>query len=142
MGITLLPASNLIFLIGAISGERFLYLPAAGFAVALAALAYRWERPKVTPIVLSALVALYAGRAMARNLDWDNEITLATADLKVAPNSFRLHEMLARALFLEDRRHNLDRAIAESEKAWNILRDLPPERVSLRPPPTWACTTP
>jgi tetratricopeptide (TPR) repeat protein len=134
VGITLLPVSNLIFLIGAISGERFLYLPAAGFAVALAALAYGWERPKVTPIVLSALVALYAGRAMARNLDWDNEIALATADLKVAPNSFRLHEMLARALFLEDRQHNLDRAIAESEKAWNVLRDLPPERVFFETP--------
>jgi tetratricopeptide (TPR) repeat protein len=129
VGITLLPVSNLIFLIGAISGERFLYLPAAGFAVALAALAYRLQSPKVTHSVLVAVVALYAGRAIARNLDWDNEIALATADLKVAPNSFRLHEVLARALFQVDRRRNLDRAIAEAEKAWNILHDLPPERI-------------
>ncbi|MGA3095194.1 MAG: hypothetical protein ABSF25_01970 [Bryobacteraceae bacterium] len=134
VGITMLPVSNLIFLIGAISGERFLYLPAAGFAVALAALAYRLNWPKLTPIALSVVVALYAGRAMARNLDWDNEIALATADLKVAPHSFRLHEMLARALFLDDRRRNLDRAIAESEKAWTILRDLPPERIFFETP--------
>jgi hypothetical protein len=100
VGITLLPVSNLILLIGAISGERFLYLPAAGFSVALVALAYRLKRPTITHIALAVVVALYAGRTMARNLDWDNEIALATADLKVAPNSFRLHELLARALFL------------------------------------------
>lgn len=134
VGITLLPVSNLILLIGAISGERFLYLPAAGFSVALAALGRRLKRPKVAPIVLSVVVALYAGRTMARNLDWDNEVALATADLRAAPNSFRLHEMLARALFLEDRRRNLDRAIAESEKAWSILRGLPPERIFFETP--------
>jgi tetratricopeptide (TPR) repeat protein len=134
MGITLLPVSNLIFLIGAISGERFLYLPSVGFSVALAALAYRLKRPKVTHIVLSMVVALYAGRAMARNLDWDNEIALATADLRAAPHSFRLHEALARALFLQDRQRNLDRAIGESEKAWSVLRDLPPERIFYETP--------
>ena len=134
LGITLLPVSNLIFLIGAISGERFLYLPSVGFSVALAALAYRLKRPKAAPIALAVVVALYAGRTMARNLDWDNEIALATADLKTAPNSFRLHETLARALFLEDRQRNLDRAIGESEKAWGILRDLPPERTFYETP--------
>jgi tetratricopeptide (TPR) repeat protein len=128
LGITLLPVSNLIVLIGAISGERFLYLPSVGFAVALVALAYRLRRPKATQIALCALLTLYCGRTMARNLDWDSEIALATADLKTAPNSFRLHEALARALFLQDRQRNLDRAIAESEKAWSILRDLPPGR--------------
>ena len=38
--ITLLPTSNLLILIGSIFAERFLYLPATGFAIAAGALAF------------------------------------------------------------------------------------------------------
>jgi tetratricopeptide (TPR) repeat protein len=40
-----------------------------------------------------------------------------------------LHANLADTLFERDPRGNIDRAIRESETAWEILRSLPPERI-------------
>jgi protein O-mannosyl-transferase len=128
-GIALLPTSNLLFPIGAIMGERFLYLPAFGFSVAVAALVWRLGRERVACAILAGLTALYAGRTLARNPAWDNDIALASADIRTSPRAFRPHELLARALFRQDPRRDLDRAIQESEKAWEIQRGLPPEKI-------------
>jgi len=63
-----------------------------------------------------------------RNPAWDNDLALASEDLPNSPRSFRLHYMLARALFREDPLGNIDRAIAEQEAACLILSPLPPVR--------------
>jgi tetratricopeptide (TPR) repeat protein len=133
-GIALLPTANLIFPIGAVMAERFLYLPSVGFAVAVAALLYRLKNEKITRGVLIVLLVVYAGRTLARNPDWNDDLALASADVKTTPRSFRLHDMLAGALFQEDARGNIDRAIAEQEKSWEILKPLPNERSSEFPP--------
>jgi tetratricopeptide (TPR) repeat protein len=125
-GITLLPASNLLFPIGSIMAERFLYLPSAGFAIAVVALAYRLGRPRLTTAVLAAVIALFAFRTFARNYDWKDDLTLTSTDVQTAPQSFKLHLNLADALFKRDAVRNIDRAIQESETAWGIVRSLPP----------------
>ena len=124
--IALLPTSNLVVSIGSIMAERFLYLPSVAFAVALVALVQRAASRRIATIALAAVIAVSAARTFARNFQWHDNLTLASADVATTPASFKLHEMLAKALYDQDPRHNLDRAIAEEERAWAILQPLPP----------------
>ncbi len=125
-GLTLLPASNLIVPIGATMAERFLYLPSIGFAVALSALAYR-VAPRHALAAMGIVAALFAARTLVRNRNWDNEIALMSHDAQVVPRSFRVHDLLGEFLYAADV-NNLDRAIAELEQSWEIMRVLPPEK--------------
>jgi tetratricopeptide (TPR) repeat protein len=133
-GIALLPTANLIFPIGAVMAERFLYLPSVAFAVAAVALLYRLKSEQYAKAALIALLVLCAGRTLARNPDWKDDLALASADVETTPRSFRLHDMLAKALFEQDAQRNIDRAIQEEEKSWEIVKPLPPERSSEFPP--------
>ena len=72
-------------------------------------------------------------RTIARNPDWNSDLALATEDLRNAPQSARLHDMLALALFVQDAQQNIDRAIREQERSCEILSSLPRERTSDRP---------
>ena len=128
--ICILPTSNLVVLIGSILAERFLYLPSIGFAIAAAALAFRWKQEKAAQIALAAVLVLFAGRTFARNFDWKDNFSLETADVSTAPESYRTHDLLARELYVQDPRANLDRAIQEGEASVRILRELPPARSS------------
>jgi tetratricopeptide (TPR) repeat protein len=132
--IALLPTANLVFPIGALMAERFLYLPSVAFAIALVALAGQVKGGRHTLTVVAILAVLYAGRTFARNAAWNNDLTLASADVQTTPESFRLHDMLAKALFEQDARRNIDRSIQEEEKSWAILVPLPPARSSEFPP--------
>jgi hypothetical protein len=127
-GIALLPVSNLVILTGSIMAERFLYLPAAAFAIAATALIYRSGLRHYAPIALAVVIALFGARAFVRNRDWKDDFTLATHDVRVAPASFKLHGMVARTL-CEKSVSNIDQAITEAEKAWEIVRRLPPAQV-------------
>jgi protein O-mannosyl-transferase len=125
--IALLPTSNLLFPIGSIMALRFLYLPSAGFAVAVVALAGRIDRPKVVTGLLVVAIAAFAARTLLRNPAWRNNLTLAAADVLAAPESFRTHQLLAEALNETDPRGNLDPAIREYETAVRILGPLSAE---------------
>ena len=133
--VAILPTSNLVVSIGSIMAERFLYLPSVAFAVALAALVPRMVPRKAATLLLAAAVALCACRTFARNFAWHDNVALASSGVQVAPASFKLHDMLAKALFDRDQQGNLDRAIAEEERAWAILQPLPP-RLSTELTPT------
>jgi len=133
-GMALLPTSNLLFPIGAAMAERFLYLPSVAFAVVVAALLYRLNQERHAKGALIVLLVLYGCRTLARNPDWRDDLSLASADIPAAPRSFRLHDMLAKALFEQDSQRNIDRAIEEEEKSWEIVKVLPPERSSEYPP--------
>jgi hypothetical protein len=69
--VALLPTSNLLVTIGSIMAERFLYLPALGFAGCVVYLLRgraRW--------VLAAVCVLLAVRTYYRNRDWRDEASL------------------------------------------------------------------
>jgi tetratricopeptide (TPR) repeat protein len=125
-GLTLLPVSNLVVSIGSIMGERFLYLPAIAFAVALVALLFRVLSPKAARGILAAAILLCACRTFARNEDWRNNLTLAAHDVETAPDSYKLHDLFGRSLFEQDPKANLDQAVREAETACAMLRPLPP----------------
>jgi tetratricopeptide (TPR) repeat protein len=134
--LTFLPTSNLIFPIGTVMAERFLYLPAIAAAVALVvavqALATRLNRPKLVTTSLSILVALLAGRTWARNVDWQDDVSLMSSAVAASPNSFKTH--IARAAALAEASPSpasLGRAVTEARRGLVILETLP---VAERPP--------
>jgi tetratricopeptide (TPR) repeat protein len=80
----------------------------------------------VAPAVLALITAGFAVRTWIRNPDWQTELTIATADVGVSPNSFKLHRLLASSLFESDPAHtNIDRVIAEQEKSVAIVDTMP-----------------
>jgi tetratricopeptide (TPR) repeat protein len=125
--IAILPTSNLIVPIGAIMADRFLYLPSVAFAIALVALVSRVLPRRTATILLSAAILLCASRTFVRNFAWHDGLALASADVLAAPESFKTHDALATELFKQDPQRNLDRMIAEEERAWAILEPLPPQ---------------
>ena len=128
--VTFLTVSNLLFPIGTIMAERFLYLPAACFAVGVVVLIQgvlkRIGRPAAAPIVLCLIVGVLCVRTWQRNLVWQDDLTFWKSAVESAPKSFRSHGNLAKALFQSDPTHsNIDQILAESEKGLVILDPLP-----------------
>jgi tetratricopeptide (TPR) repeat protein len=123
-----LPTSNLIFPLGTIMAERFLYLPSIAFAAGLVWGAYSIG-PRVAPAALCVVIAGLGVRTYARNADWENDLTLSAAAVRVSPNSFKAHKLRANALLESDPRHgNIDRVIEEAEKSLAVLDPLPDAR--------------
>ena len=88
--LTLLPVMNVIPLPGDLMGERFLYLPMIGFALAVVTVAGRWLAPAPPALARSAgglvLVALATATA-ARNRDWKDDLALFESAVRVSPTS-------------------------------------------------------
>jgi tetratricopeptide (TPR) repeat protein len=119
--LTLLPTSNLLFPIGTIMAERFLYLPAIAAAVCIVTAIYAGKRS--APVVLCSIVALLAIRTWVRNADWHDDLSLARATVRVSPESYKGHALLASALY--ESHADIDSVIAESEKGLGPLNPLP-----------------
>jgi Tfp pilus assembly protein PilF len=111
LGLTFTVVSNLVFLIGTIMGERLLYLPSAGFCLAVAAaLAHvggerevdagrspgRWSFAFALP--LAVVVGLYGARTVARNAVWHDPLVFFSTMVADAPRSARSHRELALVL--------------------------------------------
>jgi hypothetical protein len=122
--IAMLPSSNLLFPIGTIMAERFLYLPAIAFAAGIAALLSRV--PRFAPAIAAVIVVALSARTFARNSDWQSDLTLGKATVQTAPESYKAHKLLANALF--ESHAPIDQVIAEGDKMIAILSPLPPLR--------------
>jgi protein O-mannosyl-transferase len=131
--ISFIPVSNLLFFTGTIMAERFLYLPAIGFAGCLVMVIY-WishqiGKPLFAPIALCLIVAMFAGRTWKRNFDWHDDVSLWTSAARVAPNSAKVHQSLATALSDSDPTHsNINQILEEEGKSLAILDSLPDTR--------------
>jgi tetratricopeptide (TPR) repeat protein len=127
--ITFLPTSNLLFPIGTIMAERFLYLSTIGFLGCLVmlvfAIAKKREDQRIALILLSIMVIAFGIRTWFRNRDWQDQRSIVEANLKASPNSFKTHMVTAELFSAEGPDYNLDRAIDESEKSIAILDPLP-----------------
>jgi protein O-mannosyl-transferase len=120
--VALIPASNLVILIGSIMAERFVYLPSVGLAGCLAAALFELQKrfavTRAAWIAICAVCLVLAARTYARNLDWTDEISLwSSAD----PESFKAHLNLGNALM----RTRLPDAVAEYQAALHIDPYLP-----------------
>jgi len=126
--VTFVPMSNLLFPIGTIMAERFLYLPAMAFC---ACLILSWEAtpPSIraaAPIAAGVLVAAYALRTWLRNPDWGSDLRMAEALVKTSPDSYKVRKMLAFQSFRADPSHsNIDQVIANADAGLAILDRVP-----------------
>ena len=96
--ITVSVVSNIAFPIGAMMGERLVYLPSVGFCLALAlaldrgAAALGGRREGVAFALAVVLIVVGNGaRTMVRNQDWKNGDTLTLHDVVAAPAGAKLH---------------------------------------------------
>ena len=101
------PTSNLVFLIGSIMAERFLYLPSVGLAglVVIGAVTLGRRLPLRYPstsrlgwLTMIVLCLALVARTHARNADWKDEVSLWTSAVEVCPNSGKAHYNLGQAL--------------------------------------------
>ena len=125
--------SNLLFPIGTIMAERFLYMPAIGLLACLVMAIYaagkRVPIKRFAPAVLCVITAAFAVRTWVRNGDWQDERAMAEASVRTSPNSFKVHNLLATSFISNDAADSsLDRAIEEVDKALAILDSLPDSR--------------
>jgi tetratricopeptide (TPR) repeat protein len=128
--LNLLPASNLLFPIGTIMAERLLYLPLAGWlaclALAIDSAARRSRYSHLAPVIVGLIAVAFAARTWFRNIDWKDDLTMATASVQTSPGSFKVHRLLAASLYQADP-GNLDRVIAEANQSLAVLESLPDE---------------
>ncbi len=119
--ITLSIVSNLLFFVGAIMNERFLYMPSVGFCVLLAYLS-RVKLPLILspklkligPYILTGLILIAFGiKTISRIPAWENEMTLNRAAVKVSKNSARANQFMGYALY----RQGLEVQDAQQQKA-------------------------
>jgi tetratricopeptide (TPR) repeat protein len=137
--VALLPTSNLLFPLGAVMAERFLYLPLAaaalGVALVVDGIVNRLGNGPAVHMVrgsIAVVVAICALRSARRNVDWRDDVSLWTAAVASCPASYRSHDALASALAAalpadDVQGDGLERVIAEEETARAILeRHAPP----------------
>ena len=80
--------ANVLFPIGTMMGERLAYTPSIGMALLLAIPLAR--RPQWKAVVL-AIVLIYGGRTVARNLDWRNPEVFYAKLIDTSPSSAKSH---------------------------------------------------
>ena len=85
--LALLPVSNLLFSVGTLMSERFLFLPSLGFALAATVTVVRW---RYGGWALSGVVVVFALLTVVRNPVWHDNYTLFTEDLPRQPRSAKL----------------------------------------------------
>ncbi|MGE3174339.1 MAG: hypothetical protein AB7O97_17045 [Planctomycetota bacterium] len=127
--VALAPVANVFVPVGTIFGERLAYLPAIGPLALLALLASR--RPRVGTPLLALMAALLCARTAARNLDWRSNLTIWSAAVATAPDSFKANSSYAVARYeqaLQDGTVTaaLDEVLGHAERAVAIAAPLPP----------------
>src|SRR5262249_28590365 len=96
--VALVPVSNLLFLVGTIMAERFLYLPSLGFSGCLVAgLGVGWSGSnfaRLRPVAVACLAVVVGAlglRTWQRNFDWTDGEKLWASAKEVSPDSFKTH---------------------------------------------------
>jgi tetratricopeptide (TPR) repeat protein len=111
--LAILPASNILFALGTIFGERLFYLPSAGFCLCVAVLWERYavrnaqglsipEAPSGKALLIAALTAVLVMSAATwlRIPAWQNNLTLFADTVARAPSNVKARLWLGDALVL------------------------------------------
>jgi hypothetical protein len=112
----MLPTSNLIFVMGSIQAERFLYIPTIAMCLLITLTVYGVIRKLVglmandartqrmalivaARALLMGLALAFLIRSMWATLVWESDVKLWEAAVTVCPNSFKTHKSLAYAWY-------------------------------------------
>ncbi len=98
--LALLPVLNVYHLGSNVFGERYLYIPSAGFCLILAWLASR-HRALPVGIAVAVIASLYIAQDRARAADWTDDFTLFSKTVQQSPNSAVVQNLYAGLLRIE-----------------------------------------
>jgi Flp pilus assembly protein TadD len=107
--ITLVPVLNARWMSAYVFAERYLYLPSAGFCLAVGwalsgfrqtSAANRIRLPKAAIITASLVAVLCVLRIATRVPDWRDDVALYTKSLAAEPGDYRLHDALGQACWI------------------------------------------
>ncbi|MBP6334409.1 MAG: tetratricopeptide repeat protein [Bacteroidia bacterium] len=103
--IALSPVSNILILNLSSLGERFLFFPSLGFAIALTFVltslfkldtkSFSGQKRNVFVYTVTGLLILYSGLTISRSAEWKTNLTLFESGVISSPNSSRAHYSLA-----------------------------------------------
>ena len=126
-----LPVSNLLIPIGTVMAERLLYLPLAGFLIAVIPQAgsFLSRRAGRAPAVLLTLAGiLFAGLSFARNGEWSTPLRFWESAAKSSPRSARALRLYGQSLYAAG---SFREAIPPLERATRIYPRYDPAWVDL-----------
>jgi tetratricopeptide (TPR) repeat protein len=109
--ITLTPISNIFFLNGATMAERFMFTPSLGFCMILTyflikltktesikkgfkSLSQMISMNSLLFTIVFGIIALYSIKTFSRNMDWKDNLTVFSQDVKTSPNSATANKIL------------------------------------------------
>ena len=101
-----LPVSNLLIPMGTIMAERVMYIPSAGFLIALAPTAGVWLHGRdwrVGAALLAAACLLFGALTLKRNHEWSDALRFWRRTAEVSPNSARALRVYGQALIDRNR---------------------------------------
>lgn len=107
-------------------GERWAYLPSAGFCLLVALAVERLaQRSRTLAFVLLGLVVA-AGliRTVVRNADWKNNLTLFSSAVQVFPKNVRAHYLLGQAYLQRGDLPNAEQHLTAAARIFPALPDL------------------
>lgn len=91
--------ANIFIVIGTTMGERLLFIPSLGFCILVVfglskllktdAHTLTYSNSSKFAYVIITISVLYAGKTMARNEDWTNNMSLFSSGAEVSPDSWR-----------------------------------------------------
>ncbi|HPS71403.1 MAG TPA: tetratricopeptide repeat protein [Bacteroidales bacterium] len=96
--ITFSITSNLLYSVGTLMNERFVFVPLLGFSIVCAYLFLLLMKNKESKknssrnlafTILIPVMLFYMGKTFARNFTWENDITLFTHDVEISENSIK-----------------------------------------------------
>ena len=101
--ITISIVSNFVVKIASTMGERFIFTSSLGFVIILVVILSYIFKIKKTDIfnnipiyiIIGILLLLYSYKTVARNKDWESNLTLYEAGVIISPNSARAHIAMA-----------------------------------------------
>lgn len=93
-----MPAGNFIIMTGTVFGERLQYIPSIWlcmFSALVIAMLFRKIKAKIVLMIAAAIIIAASLRTYERGKDWDNQMSLAVAGVKSAPESVKTWNNLA-----------------------------------------------
>jgi hypothetical protein len=113
--LTISIVSNIVFPVGTMMGDRFAFMPSAGFCIAVSALLLHFfgKKQAVALGIIGAAALLFSLKTITRNLDWASNEKLFFADVKTSTNSAKIYNACGGILF--DRASRDSNLVRQSE---------------------------